>query len=291
VARITLISERRARQRARAVASGVDPRVVGLVALLLVLAAVSWIVTDARMSGMDMGPGTDPGSLGFYLTTWVVMLAAMMFPSVAPMVIAYSRIHRRRRELGRHAPVGGTAVFVAGYLIAWTAYGLAAYALYAWITSLSPGFLAWDRGGPYAAGAVIMAAAFYQLTGAKDRCLTTCRTPMDFILGRMRHGYHGALRMGVEHGAWCVGCCWALMAALFALGAMSVAWMAVVGAFIAVEKLLPWKLLANRSVAIVLAVLALGVALAPESVPGLTLPDGAAMHSLPDTGGSTSMMR
>ncbi len=107
---------------------------------------------------------------------------------------------------------------------------------------------------------------------------------MDFILRRMRYGYGGALRMGFEHGAWCVGCCWALMVALFALGVMSVGWMAMVGAFIAVEKMLPWKLLANRSVAIALALLALGVALAPGSVPGLAPP--GAVHSTPDMGGS-----
>jgi predicted metal-binding membrane protein len=289
VSRSTLIPGLGARQPARATAPGVDPRVVGLVAMLLALAAVSWIVTNARMRGMDMGPGTGLGSLSFYLTTWVVMLAAMMFPSVAPMVIAHARIHCRRRELGRHAPLGCTAVFVAGYLIAWTIYGLAAYALYAWLASVSPDFLSWDRGGRYLAGAVILAAAIYQLTAAKDACLTKCRTPMDFILGRMRYGYGGALRTGVEHGAWCVGCCWALMAALFALGVMSVGWMAVVGAFIAVEKMLPWKMLANRSVATALAVLALGVALAPGSVPGLTLPD--TVHSTPGMGGSTSMPR
>lgn len=287
--RSTLISRFGARTRAAVV--GVDLGLAGLVTLLLALAAVSWMVTNARMRGMDMGPRTDPGSLGFYLTTWVVMLAAMMFPSVTPMVIAYARIHRRRRDLGRHAPVGATAVFVAGYLTAWTAYGLAAFVLYARVTSLSVDALSWNRGGRYVAGAVIMAAALYQLTAVKDVCLTKCRTPMDFILGRMRYGYGGALRMGAEHGAWCVGCCWMLMAALFALGVMSVGWMAVVGAFIAVEKLLPWKHLANRAVAVVLAVLALGVALAPQWVPGLTLPDGAAAHSMPGMEHSTSMTR
>lgn len=258
--------------RARAVVLGVDLRLAGLITLLLALAAASWIVTNTRIRGMDMGPGTDPGSLGFFLTTWVVMLAAMMFPSAAPMVIAYARIHRRRSDCGRYAPVGATAVFVTGYLIAWTAYGLAAYVLYAWVTSLSPDWLSWNRGGRYMAGAVILAAALYQLTAVKDVCLTKCRTPMDFILGRMRYGYGGALRMGTEHGAWCVGCCWALMAALFALGMMSIGWMAVVGALIAVEKLLPWKQPAKGAVAVVLALLALGIALAPESVPGLTLP-------------------
>ena len=228
---------------------------------------------------MDMGPGTDPGSLGFFLTTWVVMLAAMMFPSVAPMVIAYARVHRRRRERARYAPAGASAVFVAGYLVSWTIYGLAAYALYVSVASLSPDFLAWDRGGRYLAAGVIMAAAVYQLTAAKDVCLTKCRTPMDFVLGHMRYGYTGAMRMGIEHGGWCVGCCWALMAALFALGVMSVGWMALVGAFIAIEKMLPWKLLANRSVAIALAVIALGVAVAPGSVPGLTEPNS--MESTP----------
>ena len=88
---------------------------------------------------------------------------------------------------------------------------------------------------------MILAAAIYQLTPAKDICLRKCRGPIQFLLGAWKPGYSGALRMGVEHGAWCVGCCWALMAALFALGVMSVGWMAFVAALIAVEKLLPWK--------------------------------------------------
>ena len=94
---------------------------------------------------------------------------------------------------------------------------------------------------------------------------------MDFILHRMRNGYGGALRMGVEHGVWCVACCWALMVALFALGVMSVGWMAVVGAFIAGEKLLPWKGLAHRSVAVALAVIALGIALLPVAMDGMQM--------------------
>jgi predicted metal-binding membrane protein len=223
------------------------------------------------MDGMDMGGWTDPGPIGFFLTTWVVMLAAMMFPSVAPMVVAYARIHRHRRKSGRHAPPGSTAVFVAGYLIAWTVFGLVAYVLYGAVASLFPDFLSPDGAGRYVASSVILAAAIYQLTPAKDVCLTKCRTPMDFILRRMRYGYVGALRLGAEHGAWCVGCCWALMVALFALGVMSVGWMAVMGAFIAVEKMLPWKRLANRSVAVALAVIALGVAFAPAAMPGLAL--------------------
>lgn len=250
---------------------GVDLRVAGLVAVLLGLAAVSWVISATQMVGMDMGRWTDPGPLGFFLTTWVVMLAAMMFPSVAPMVIAYARIHHHRRESGRYAPSGSTGVFVAGYLIAWTIFGLAAYALYASVTSLLPELLSSDPGGRYLAAGVIFAAAIYQLTPAKNISLMKCRTPLDFVLRRMRHGYLGALRMGVEHGVWCITCCWALMVALFALGVMSIGWMAVVGAFIALEKMLPWKRLANRSVAIALAVIALGVALSPGMVPGSSM--------------------
>jgi predicted metal-binding membrane protein len=256
-----------------------DPRRLTLVAVLLVLAAVAWLVTDERMAGMDAGPGSDPGALGFYVGVWVVMMAAMMFPSIAPMVTAYSRIQQKRRDQGK-ASSGPVAVglFVGGYLLSWTAFGLAAYGLIELGRSLSIGALAWDSAGPYVAGGVILAAAVYQLTPAKDVCLRKCRGPLDFVMGHWKPGYGGALRMGVEHGAWCVGCCWALMAALFALGVMSVGWMALIAALIAVEKLLPWKALANRGVAVLLAVLGIAVAVVPASVPGLTVPDSSQAH-------------
>ncbi|MGH2762192.1 MAG: DUF2182 domain-containing protein [Thermoleophilaceae bacterium] len=250
-----------------------DPRRLALVAVLLALAVVGWLVTDERMAGMDAGPGADPGALGFYVGVWVVMMAAMMFPSIAPMVIAYSRIQERRRERGKaHSGPVAVGLFVGGYLVAWTAFGLAAYGVLELGRSLSIDVLAWDRAGPYVAGGVILAAAVYQLTPAKDACLRRCRGPLDFVMGYWKPGYAGALRMGVGHGAWCVGCCWALMAALFALGVMSLGWMAFVAVLIAVEKLLPWAV-ANRGVAVLLAVLGIAVAFAPASVPGLTLPD------------------
>jgi predicted metal-binding membrane protein len=258
-----------------------DRRQLGLIALLLVLAALAWLVTDDRMAGMDSGPGTDPGSLGFYVSAWVVMMAAMMFPSVAPMVLAYHRIQKRRRELGKaSARPGATAVFVGGYLASWTAFGLIAYGLFVAIRSVDIDAFAWDEAGPYLAGGVIVAAAIYQLTPVKDACLSKCRGPLSFVLGYWREGYGGALRMGVQHGGWCVGCCWALMAALFALGVMSVGWMLFVAALIAVEKMLPWKAVANRGIAVLLLLLGIGVAFVPERVPGLTLPDSghATMH-------------
>jgi predicted metal-binding membrane protein len=245
----------------------------GLIGLLFALAAIAWLVTDERMDGMDAGPGTDPGALGFYVTVWVVMMAAMMFPSIWPMVAMYTRVQAGQRERGRAETTGGTLVFVAGYLVTWSAAGLVAYAILQAGRAADLDVLSWDRAGPYVAGAVIVAAALYQLTPLKDACLTRCRSPFFFLLEAWKPGRLGALRMGIEHGGWCVGCCWALMAALFALGVMSVGWMAFIAALIAIEKLLPWKAVANRGIAVLLLALGLAVAFAPGDVPGLTLPD------------------
>jgi predicted metal-binding membrane protein len=257
---------------------------LGLIFGLLLLAAVAWAMTGDRMGGMDAGPGTDLGGLGFWVTAWVVMMAAMMFPSIAPMVVMQARIQDGKREQGRPVEAGATALFVAGYLVTWTAAGLLGYAIIESGRALDLGFLAWDNGGPYVAGAVIVAAGIYQLTPLKDACLRRCRSPMMFLLTAWRPGRVGALRMGMEHGGWCVGCCWGLMAALFALGVMSIGWMVLIAALIATEKLLPWRVLANRGVALLLIVLGLGVAFAAENVPGLTLPDSpeaqAAMDSM-----------
>jgi predicted metal-binding membrane protein len=246
---------------------------LGLIFGLLLLAAIAWAMTDDRMAGMDAGPGTELGGLGFWVTAWVVMMAAMMFPSIAPMVVMHARIEGGRRGKGQSTAAGTTALFVCGYLLTWTAAGLVGYAIIEGGRALSLDFLSWDSGGPYVAGGVIVAAALYQLTPLKDVCLRHCRSPMMFLLTAWRPGRAGALRMGLEHGGWCVGCCWGLMAALFALGIMSIGWMVLIAALIATEKLLPWKAVAYRSVAILLLVLGVGVAFAPEDVPGLTLPN------------------
>ena len=243
-----------------------------LVVALIAVAGLGWLITGERMAGMDEGPGTDPGSLVFYVSVWVVMMGAMMLPSAAPMVVVHSAVQRRSRELGRGASRGGSVAFVGGYLVAWTAFGLVAYALFELLRSLDVDALSWSRGGRYAAAGVIAVAAAYQLTPLKDVCLAKCRSPLAFVVGSWRAGRIGAARMGVEHGAWCVGCCWALMATLFALGLMSLTWTAVIAGVVALEKVLPWERGANRGVALLLIVLALGVALAPDHVPGLTVP-------------------
>jgi predicted metal-binding membrane protein len=263
---------------------------LGLIFALLLLAAAAWAVTGNRMDGMDAGPATDPGTLGFWVTTWVVMMAAMMFPSIAPMVVMHARIEQGKRSQGWPVEAGTTALFVVGYLLTWTAAGLVGYAMIEIGQSLSLDFLAWDSAGPFVAGGVIAAAGIYQLTPMKDVCLRHCRSPMGFPLAHWRPGRVGALRMGIEHGGFCVGCCWGLMAALFALGVMSVGWMAFVAALIAIEKLLPWKAVANRGIAVMLLVLGLAVAFAPEDVPGFTSPDSPqaqrAMESMGMGGGS-----
>jgi predicted metal-binding membrane protein len=251
---------------------------IAIASALLGVAGIAWIVTGLRMAGMDAGPGTDPGSIGFYLVTWMVMMAAMMFPAIAPMVLAHRDLQVRR---ARHSREGSAqvALFILGYLAVWGTAGLLGYAVLKAGRSLDAGFFAWDRAGRWTAAGVLGAAGLYQLTRGKRECLTRCRGAGGFLLERWRDGPVGSLRMGVEHGVWCLACCWALMAALFALGAMSLTWMLLISILIAVERLLPWRAVATRGVALALAALAIGVAAAPASVPGLTVPGSPAATS------------
>jgi predicted metal-binding membrane protein len=247
---------------------------LGLVALLFALAALSWWSTADRMAGMDGGPGTDLGTLGWFLGVWVVMMAAMMFPSVSPTVALYARMTRRR---GPSRPL----LFTSGYLLVWGVAGVAAYGLFHLGRSLFGADLGWDAGGRWFAGGVLTIAALYELTPLKDVCLAKCRSPLGFLLGAWRDGPRGALEMGARHGAWCLGCCWALMAALFALGVMSLAWTALVAALIAFEKTLPWGRTVTWTTAAVLLALAVALVAIPHSVPGLVVPGAA--HDSPHT--------
>jgi len=214
--------------------------------LLIAVAAACWVVTANRMQGMDMGPGTDLGSLGWFAGVWLTMMAAMMLPSLAPRA---------------------TVPFAAGFLVPWLATGVAAYGFVQGVRALDLSFLGWDQGGRYVAGAVILGAALYELTPAKRTSLGHCRAPRRPAAGIARE-----LRAGVVEGAYCVGCCWALMAALFALGVMSITWMVVIAAVIAIEKLWPSERVAERATIGLLLVLALGVAFFPAQLPGLTVP-------------------
>jgi predicted metal-binding membrane protein len=237
---------------------------LGLVAVLFALAAVGWWWTAGAMRGMDNGPWTGLGTFGWFLSVWVVMMAAMMFPSVAPTVALYARMSGTSRLV----PV----VFTTGYLLTWAGAGVVAFVIGVAAKHAAGGDLAWGHAGRPLAGATLIAAAAYELTPLKNVCLGKCRSPLGALLGSWRGGWSGALRMGAKNGAWCVGCCWALMASLFALGVMSVTWMAVVAGLIATEKILPWRRTATYGTTLVLLALGLLVLLAPDALPALNVP-------------------
>ena len=240
---------------------------LGLVLALFALAGGGWWWTVERMQGMDDGPWSTIGGFGWFLGVWVVMMAAMMFPSIAPTVALYARMTKTRSPL---SPVA----FTAGYLLTWTAAGVAAFVIAIGATGLAGDSLAWDNAGRPLAGATLIIAAVYELTPLKNVCLGRCHSPLGFLLGSWRDGWQGGLRMGAKHGAWCLGCCWALMGSLFALGVMSVTWMALVAGLIAVEKTLPWRRWTTFGTAAALLVLGVLLLASPDAVPGLTLPGG-----------------
>jgi predicted metal-binding membrane protein len=206
------------------------------------------------------------------------MMAAMMLPSVAPTAALYARMTRQRSPL---LPL----LFTVGYLATWAGAGVVAFALAAGGGRTVGHVLAWDRAGRWVAGATLGVAAVYELTPLKDVCLRKCRSPLGFLLGSWRDGRSGALQMGVRSGAWCVGCCWALMASLFALGVMSITWMLFVGGVIAFEKLVPWRRVATYGTAAVLVALGVLLFVAPSVIPGLTIPGAGPMPVMEQVGG------
>jgi predicted metal-binding membrane protein len=252
--------------------STLAPWALGTYGVLFLLAVLAWAVSALRMSGMDGGPGSSVGTFGFFIVTWVVMMAAMMFPSAAPMVAMYVSIQRGRRRRGMDLARWAVACFVAGYLLVWSAAGVLAYFAVKVGARLGGSSLSWTNGGQWLAAGILLGAALYEVTPLKQACLRRCRGPLSFLLTCWRAGRIGALRMGVRHGAWCLGCCWGLMAGLFALGVMSLAWMAVISMLIAIEKLLPWRRIGVAATAAALIALAVGMAFAPEHVPALTVP-------------------
>lgn len=168
---------------------------------------------------------------------WAVMMVAMMLPGAAPMILLFATLGRRKRETGSASVP--TTVFALGYLIAWTAFSLAATVLQWQLHELA--LLSPTMTGTSAVlgGVLFIAAAAYQWTPWKNACLRHCRSPFDFVLNHWRDGWGGALRMGLEHGGFCVGCCWLLMGLLFVGGVMNLLWVAAVAIFVMLEKLMP----------------------------------------------------
>jgi predicted metal-binding membrane protein len=193
------------------------------------------------------------------------MMIAMMFPSAAPMTLMFARVAHGKGSQGQ--PFVPAWVFVAGYLAVWTGFGLIAYLLAAGLSALAMGSEAVVMAAPRLGGAVLVLAGLYQLSPLKHVCLKKCRSPFEFIATSWREGYGGALRMGVEHGAYCAGCCWMLMAILFPLGMMNVAMLALVALLIFAEMVWVLGVQASRVAAAALIVFGLVVVVMPGALP------------------------
>jgi predicted metal-binding membrane protein len=206
---------------------------------LLRLAGEMAEMAEHAAMGMAM-PQTqvwDLVDLAFLFLMWAVMMLAMMVPSAAPMILLFTTVNRRRAE--QQQPAVRTAIFVLGYLIVWTAYSaLAAFAQ--WLLHaaalLSPTMGVTSR---YLGAVLLIGAGVFQWTPLKEACLTTCRSPLGFIMAEWREGVRGALVMGLRHGAYCIGCCWALMTLLFVAGVMNLVWVATIAVFVLIEKVVP----------------------------------------------------
>ena len=236
-----------------------------ILAALLALAAAGWIVfltrsRDGMMMGHGMGPDlTMGGSWPLFLAMWVAMMVAMMFPAAAPMVLFYGRMRR--------SDPPSIALFTASYIVLWFVFGALAYLVSAavetgasrseWIA------MNWGRAG----GALLVLAGIYQLTPLKEACLRQCRSPLSFVMTRWREGRSGAVRMGVMHGLYCMGCCWLLFLVLIPLGVMNAAAMAAVAALVFAEKVLPRSRAVGALAAAVLVVCGLAVVVHPGLLP------------------------
>jgi predicted metal-binding membrane protein len=238
---------------------------------VLALSLSAWLCALVLMGGMDEGPGTPLHNLPVFLAGWVVMLTAMMLPSELNYIAAFGAVLRSRDRASTARPSVMTS-FVAGYGIAWVAYGLGAYLLDLAIRAVSPEMIAWNRAGPSLAGSVLIIAGLFQVSPLKQVCLTGCRTPLSFFARYWREGNFGAVTMGFRHGLVCVGCCWALMAVMFAVGAMSLTWMALLTLFMFAEKVLPKGQKLATPIASFLCVMGIWIAVSPGTAPLLKDP-------------------
>jgi predicted metal-binding membrane protein len=185
------------------------------------------------------------------LLMWAIMMVGMMLPGAAPMILLYDRV--RERQEARGASLAATGVFALGYVVAWTLFSVAATTAQ-WALEqaalLSPRMAS---ASPWLGGGLLIAAALYQWTPLKHACLVRCRSPIAFLGHHWRPGGLGALRMGLHHGLYCVGCCWVLMALLFVGGVMNLLWIALLAALVLLEKVLPGGELLARLAALLLA--------------------------------------
>lgn len=216
-------------------------------AALTLITALAWVYLlsgagmDMEMGGMDpdmvMPVDWSPGYALIMFLMWWIMMIAMMLPSAAPMILLFALVNRRSREQG--APWVPTTIFASGYLIAWGGFSLAATLLQWWFEQSGWLTMAMASASPWLSGVILIAAGIYQLTPLKHACLRHCRGPVEFISRHWRPGANGALRMGLEHGAFCVGCCWVVMGLLFYGGVMNLYWIVGLAVLVLLEKVLP----------------------------------------------------
>lgn len=216
--------------------------IIALAWLYLWREAVSMGEMGMAMPGMTM-PGT-PRSVGIdafalAFAMWTVMMVGMMLPSASPTILLYGALVRKNGERGTILP--GVWIFTGGYLVVWTAFSLVATTLQVALEKLSLVTPMMVSANKTMSAAILIAAGIYQWLPFKNVCLSNCRNPMQFLVARWRSGAGGAFRMGVENGAYCVGCCWAIMLLLFVAGVMNLMWVALITAFVFVEKLQPQK--------------------------------------------------
>lgn len=221
--------------------------------------AVAWVVTIQLAAGMrtpaeSMDMAAAMPSIGwqflFTATMWAAMMVGMMVPSATPMVVAYAEWTRRGPSNGRRAVA--VASFLAGYLIVWLGFSLLAATLH---VALQRAELITEMGAvarPALGGTLLVLAGLFQMTTWKQSCLRSCRTPFGFLIEQWRDGNRGAVVMGIRHGAYCLGCCWLLMATLFVVGTMDLAWMAAIALFVLAEKVAPRWLHVGHAGAVVL---------------------------------------
>jgi predicted metal-binding membrane protein len=228
------------------------------VAVLLVCAGAAWLLTAQQAASMAGMGGMAMLGAGVFLVTWVVMMVAMMFPSIAPMVQAHAGVVRSRDE-----GITPTVAFVVGFLVVWSAAGLVPLgAIQLLGSSLAAPFSTWL---PRAAGAVVVLAGIYQFTPFKNACLSTCRSPLGFILTHdFGAGSAGAARAGVSHGLYCLGCCWAIMAVLAVVGLMNLVWMAVFAVLFFLEKNWRHGVMLSRISGVACVVVGLTVIVQPD---------------------------
>lgn len=190
------------------------------------------------------------------LAMWWVMMIAMMVPSASPMVLLYGRVARHAQRHGQ-MPQGGSLPafsFISGYLIAWLCFSVAATLLQWGLeqAGLVHQMLMWSTNSTLT-GVLLVTAGIFQLTPLKTACLEHCRSPAGHLSRNWRDGHSGALRMGLVHGTYCLGCCWALMALLFAGGVMNLVWIAALTIVVLLEKLAPWGKQFGRALAVIMA--------------------------------------